>query len=151
MGILPACVFHVHAWCPWRSERGDRVPATGVTDGRNSPCGVLGIKFRFPGRAANALAEPSLHTCKYHVIPPGPHTEVWRSHSSWQTPASPFSVVSETGSLNADEVWRKTQQTRESHGLRPMFATCVTVFNEVPQFASVNWSNDHLPSSQDYG
>lgn len=96
------------------------------------------------------LAEPSLHTLKYHVIPPVPHTEVWGSHSSWQTPASLFSAVAEIGWLNANEVWRKAQQTREFHGLRPMSATCVRVFSKVSQFASVNWSNASLPSSQDY-
>lgn len=53
------------------------------------------------------IAEPSPCYLKYRVIPPVPHTEDWRSHSNWQTPASLFSAVAEIGSLNADEVWRK--------------------------------------------
>lgn len=34
VGALSACmsVYHLHAWCPWRSEEGVRVPGTGVAD-----------------------------------------------------------------------------------------------------------------------
>ena len=40
MGILPSYIS-VHAWCPWRSEKGVRPPGTGVTEGCKSLCREL--------------------------------------------------------------------------------------------------------------
>lgn len=39
MTVLPACisVYHMHAWCPQRSEEGIRSPGTEVMDGCGPP------------------------------------------------------------------------------------------------------------------
>lgn len=33
-------VYHVHAWCPWKSEEGSIFPRTRDTDGCELPCGA---------------------------------------------------------------------------------------------------------------
>lgn len=53
MNAMPTCVhvYHVHAWCLWKSEEGLRAIGTGASDGCGPPM-VLGTE---PERAASTL------------------------------------------------------------------------------------------------
>lgn len=44
MSVLPACMYvhHVNAWGPQRPEEGTESPGTGIANGCESPCKVLG-------------------------------------------------------------------------------------------------------------
>lgn len=57
-------VDHVHVLCPWRPEKGFRIPRTGVMDGYESPCDCWNQNLGHPEEqlAVVLTIEPSLQT-----------------------------------------------------------------------------------------
>lgn len=65
MTVLPACisVYHMHAWCPQRSEEGIRSPGTGVPDNCELPCGCWDLNLgSLEEKPVLLAAEPPLQT-----------------------------------------------------------------------------------------
>ena len=63
--VLPACMYVclMHAWCLRKPEKGIGFPGTGVTDGREPPCGCWGLNLGpLEEQPVLLIAEPPLQS-----------------------------------------------------------------------------------------